>query len=251
MRHHYATHVDPDTLVIKDGHAVDYRGLPRDQEIIRDPEVRKHMRPTVADLGHTAQFLADRGITLTNKARDLFLDCVLLNVVPALLRLEQNAGSDYSPDDLPKTFPQFELNRAANAAAWPTPMELFEAWVTRRKPKHSTVESWRTMFRALTKQFQATPITPDQAQAWLDGLLTKERSSVTVRNWLKATKTVYTWALRRRLVSNNPFQDVIVEKHKRPQHRPKHLYDHEIITILKAASAVTDATSNPDVAARR
>jgi integrase len=120
------------------------------------------------------------------------------------------------------------------------------------------------VFRALAKQFpNAAEITPNQAQAWIDGLITKNspaetirgrkgRSAFTVRNtWLRATKALYAWAVKRRMVPSNPFAEVIVEKHKRPQRRPKHLYDHEITTILRAASAVDDHTDKPDVVARR
>ena len=43
----------------------------------RDPEVRKGIRPVLADMGHTTQFLASRGIALTNNAHALLLDfCV-------------------------------------------------------------------------------------------------------------------------------------------------------------------------------
>ena len=41
-----------------------------------DPSVRVKARSIVADYGHTAQFLADRGLVLTAHARDLFLDWV-------------------------------------------------------------------------------------------------------------------------------------------------------------------------------
>lgn len=261
MRHHYARLVDG--YVIKDGRAVDFKPEVWAADVHRDPDVRKEMRPVIADQGHTAQFLAGRGVVLTNKARDLFLDCALLNAVPALIRLERNASGDYSPDELLKTFPEFDQNKAAQHAGL-TPVELFEAWAKHRQPKHSTVESWRTVFRVLAKQFpSAAEITPNQAQAWIDGLITKGspaetirkrkgRSAFTVRNtWLRATKAVYAWAVKRRMVPNNPFAEVIVEKHKRPQRRPKHLYDHEITMILKAASATDDHTDNPDAAAQR
>lgn len=42
----------------------------------RDPEVRAGIRPVLADLGHTSEFLANRGVALTHDARALFLDCV-------------------------------------------------------------------------------------------------------------------------------------------------------------------------------
>lgn len=67
---------------------------------------------------------------------------------------------------------------------------------------------------------------------------------------MRATKAVYAFGQRRRLVSSNPFKNVVVERQRRTQLRPLHLYDDEIKTMLKAASAVAD-TSTPDNAARR
>jgi hypothetical protein len=223
MRHNYARSVD--AYVIKDGHTIDFKPEVWTADVHRDPDVRKEMRPVIADFGHTAQFLAGRGIPLTNKARDLFLDCVLLNAVPALLRLERYANNDYSPDDLPETFPPFEQHKVAI-----TPIELFEAWGKFAEPKHSTVETWRPVFRALAKQFpNAAAITPHQAQVWIDGLITKERSAATVRNtWVRATRAVFALAVKRHMVPNNPFKNVIVKKQKRPRHRPKHLLRHAL-----------------------
>jgi hypothetical protein len=162
----------------------------RDMRWARDREVREGVRPVVADLGHTAQFLASRGLALTNKAQGLFLDRVLDNYEQALLRLERRAKGDYSPDELPKSFPPFEP-KTSHQETGPTPQELFEAWAEARKPAHSTIESWRPVFRALSEHFPrrtASSITADEAQEWLDKLVTDNRSAFTVRNtFLKAT----------------------------------------------------------------
>jgi hypothetical protein len=74
-------------------------------EWTRDPEVRKGIQPVLADRGYTAQFLASKGVVLTNAARDLFLDFALDNYIAALSLLEARARNDYSPDDLPAAFP--------------------------------------------------------------------------------------------------------------------------------------------------
>jgi hypothetical protein len=180
----------------------------RDMRWARDPEVRRGVRPVIADCGHAAQFLASRGLALTNKAQGLFLDRVLDNYEQALLRLERRAKGDYSPDELPKSFPSF-ARQVPRTEAGPTPQELFEEWVTARQPAHSTVESWRTVFSALGRAFpdrSAALITAEEGQQWLDKLITDERSAFTVRNtWLRATKTVYAWAVRRRKLAINPF----------------------------------------------
>jgi integrase len=219
----------------------------RDLEWTRDPEIRAGIRPVLADRGHTAQFLADRGLSLTNEAQTLFLDCVLDNYSAALLLLERRAKGDYEPDELPKSFPAFFTSGPL------TPWELFEGWVKSKQPAQSTVESWRTVFNTLTRDFpdrSASAITPDEAQQWLDKLITEERSAFTVRNtWLRATRTVFAWGARRKLTSN-PFEAAVVDVPRRKQLRPKWLYEHERVTILKAAAAVIEI-DNPDDAARR
>jgi integrase len=216
------------------------------------PEVRATLRPIISDFGCTAQFLAGKSLALTNAARDQFLDAILKNILSALPLLERRAKGDYTSDELPKTFPPF-APQVARPETGPSPRELFEAWVKARKPAHSTIESWRTVFKTLSEHFRgriASSITADEAQEWLDKLVTEDRSAFTVRNtWSRATKTVYAWGKRRKLTSN-PFADAVVDVPRRKQHRPKYFYEHEYLTILKAASAVHD-TSNPDNAARR
>jgi integrase len=233
--------------------------LERNQHLLAEwaayPEVRAAMRPIISDFGHTAQFLAGKRLALTNAARDQFLDAVLQKVMPALTLLERRAKGNYEPDELPKSFPPpFTQRRDQGKSRGSTPSELFEAWVQARHPSHSTVESWRTVFNALTRDFterSSASITHEEAQDWIDRLVTKERSARTVRNtWLRATRTVYKWGVRRRTLTNNPFADVVVDVPRRKQHRPKYFYEHECLTILKAASAVRD-TNNPDRAARR
>jgi integrase len=219
------------------------------------PEVRAAVRPIISDFGYTAQFLAGKRLVLTNAARDQFLDAVLQKIMHAVSLLERRAKGDYEPDELPKSFPPpFTQRRDQGKSTGPTPSELFEAWVKARHPSHSTVESWRTVFNALTRYFperSAASISHDEAQEWLDQLVTSGRSAATVRNtWLRATRTVYKWGVRRRKLANNPFADAVIDVPRRKQHRPKHFYEHECSTILKAASAVSD-TSNPDKAAKR
>jgi integrase len=217
------------------------------------PEVREGMRPIISDFGLTAQFLASKSIALSNAGRDNYLDAVLDNCISAVLLLERRAVGDYSQDPLPNSFPKFVPRDQAKTETGQKPSELFEAWVNARQPAHGTVESWSTVFNALTRAFperSASAITPDEAQKWMDGLVTEDRSASTVRNtWLRATKTVYNWARKRKL-SNNPFAEVMVDVPRRKQTRPKHFYEHERLAILNAANAITD-TGSPDKAARR
>lgn len=124
----------------------------KDMEWARDPEVRAGVRPIIADLGHTAQFLASQGLVLTRKSHERFLDCVLDNYLPALGLLKRRARGDYRRDELPDTFPKFAPQQTQQRTTGLTPEDLFEAWAKARQPAHSTIESWRVVFKALGTQ---------------------------------------------------------------------------------------------------
>jgi integrase len=225
-----------------------------DMSWTRDPDVRAGLRPVLADLGHTAQFLASQGITLTNAAHVEFLNCVLENYIEALFLLERRAGGDFSADELPATFPEFTAGKTKANATGLTPWGLFEAWKQARQPSHMTVESWRAVFSALEARFKkpADSVTPDEAQEWIGSLVTDVRSARTVRKtWVGATKAVFRWGKRRKLIKQNPFADVEIDVPRRKRHRETKAFDEsELRKILRAASAIADTTRPSDASKR-
>jgi hypothetical protein len=184
-----------------------------------DVELRKAARPVLADVGETAQFLAGKGLTLNNEARDRFLDWLYEDLAAALSLLIRRTRGDHSPDKYAERFPQAVSSEDSGM----TLVELFNRWVEDRKPAYGTIESWRYVFAALDEKFDgrsAASITQDQAREWIRALITSERSAHTVKNtYLKATKTVFGWALDQKLISQNPFADVKVTVPKRKQLR--------------------------------
>jgi hypothetical protein len=76
-----------------------------------------------------------------------------------------------------------------------TPSHLFECWAKKQKPAASTVETWRYVFRGMEEKFagrSAASVTADEADKWIESLVTNERSAATVdKNWLTASKTVF------------------------------------------------------------
>ena len=70
-----------------------------------DAELRKALRPVLADLGETAQFLAMKRLALNNVAWDRFLDWLYEDLAEALRRLVRIADGDYSPDKYAERFP--------------------------------------------------------------------------------------------------------------------------------------------------
>jgi hypothetical protein len=130
------------------------------------PEVREAIRPLLADIGQTAQFLAAKRLALTSAARVLFLDWLWDDLFAALQKLKRRAEGDYGPDKYMERFPKEAQGRDSGMTSW----QLFELWVKERKPAAGTVENWRYMFHTLNDDFEARSagsIQPDEAEAWL------------------------------------------------------------------------------------
>jgi hypothetical protein len=175
-------------------------------DLWRDREdVRQSVRPVLADIGETAQFLAAKRMGLTNAAQNLFLDCLYEDVAAALKRIERLSRGDHSPDKYVERFPKAVEARDSGITPW----GLFERWVEAKKPAHGTVENWKYMLRALDNHFEgrsAASILPEEAEVWLSGQVTPTRSAHTVKNtWFKAVNTVFGWAAKKKLVAPNPF----------------------------------------------
>jgi hypothetical protein len=124
-----------------------------------DEDLRKAVRPVLADVGETAQFLAVKGLTLQHEAQAGFLDWLHGDLSAAFRKLIRAAQGDYSDDRYAKRFPKFE-----GVDKGETPQGLFDAWVGERNPAPSTIESWRYVFAAMNTHFNArsaASITPD------------------------------------------------------------------------------------------
>jgi len=213
----------------------------RDLEWTKEPEVRAGMRPLIADEAKTAQFLASKGVVLSNEAQALFLDSVLDQFIAAVLRLERLAEGDYSVDARLAAFPKFDGKKIARPTGRTSPWQIFEAWVKARQPAASGVNRWRCMFLDLEQRFEsANDITEDDAREWSRQLITTKRKARTVNDvWLTAARTVFAWAHKDRLITSNPFEGVRVTEPRRVTHRETQAFMPEEWTIiLEAAAAV-------------
>src|SRR5262249_34704147 len=208
-------------------------------------EVRAGIRPVIADEAKTAQFLAGKGVALTNEAQASFLDCVLDEFIAAIIRLERLASGDYEPDERPSQFPRFD-GGTVRARQGTTPWTLFDAWVTARKPAPSGVNRWRAVFLDLEKTFgSADDISEEAAREWARKLVTPKRSPRTVNDvWINAARTVFAWAVRERLIGSNPFRGVKVTQPRKTYHRETQAFTpQEAATVLRAAAAVVKANT--------
>ena len=89
-------------LVMKSGNGGNQEEIWRE-----DDELRNEVRPLLADVGETAQFLAMKGLVLNNGARDRFLDWLFDDLWQALTRIIRITQGDYSPDNYRERFPNF------------------------------------------------------------------------------------------------------------------------------------------------
>jgi integrase len=194
-------------------------------------------RPGISDEGKTAQFLAAKNLALDPPSRDMFLDYVARDFFAALDLLLRRAAGDYR-DDYSEQFPKQGILDSDL-----TPWSLFEQWIAEATPATATVDRWRATFLKLQADFphtSAAALLPEQALRWAEGLVTKERSAVTVRDvWVIACRAVYAWAIGKKLVNRNPFTGWRIKVPKKIRTREtKAFTKDEIATILKAAMNV-------------
>jgi hypothetical protein len=169
----------------------------------------------------------------------MFLDYVTRDFFAAVALLARRARGDYGPDKWAEQFPRHE----GTADPSVTPWSLFERWITEAKPANSTVDRWRAVFLRLQSDFpnvNAAALLPEQMQQWADGLINDQRSPVTVRDvWVIAGRTVFAWAIGKKLVTRNPFTGWRVKVPKKINTREtKAFTDGEINAVLSAALAV-------------
>ncbi|ACL62241.1 integrase family protein [Methylobacterium nodulans ORS 2060] len=212
-----------------------------DDDAPESPATRRHVRQVVTELGQVASFLGEQGIRLTQEATDAFLDIVEGELSAATATLRRRADGDYTPDARVERHPEFH-RKAPEKRAGLTPWSLFEAWIKERKPGAATVNRWRAVMRALDAFFEGrdiAAITPEDALAWKDTLVTPERSASVVNDvWLRAARVNFGWALDNKRITVNPFDGVSVAVGKAPQKvREREFEDAEWATILRATTA--------------
>jgi integrase len=235
------------------------------------PEVREELHPLLAREARTDQFLIDRGVVLSQQGQDGFLSAVIGEFLEATKTLQRRAGGDWGPDQreaklapgdqtlafIQKGVPNATAKVRGTSALAAT--ELFQVYVADKHPAPRTVSRWQGVFTALDAAgWQA----PDwDAQGWLDGLKTEKhadgtpvRKPITVRDiWLGAPRAVFTWAVRHKKATHNPFAGCVVEvpRAKVTRETGRAFTEAEALTILRAALATPINPEQPFTAARR
>jgi hypothetical protein len=233
-----------------------------DDESPRTPVERRSVHRALTSLGRVEEFLHGRNMALSAEAKTAFLDAMEGEFMPALATLRRRAGGDYRPDKRPEMFPAPDphMGRPVPAGVKPsglTAWGVFELWIDERKPAPSSVNRWRAVFAGLRENFgerDAAAITAEEAQQWIDGLTTEDRSAHVVNDvWLRAARTVFQWAVARKRLASNPFTGATVALPKRsPKLREREFNEAEWRTILKATITPPPPRMEPyNAAARR
>jgi integrase len=239
----------PDRLLSKNRKRLDW--------ILRDQQVRDGIRPALAKEAKLDQFLADKGLSLTQESYELFVDDVLEEYVAAVLQMERRAKGDYSQDTRLEQFPAFTGSpRKQHKQDGLTPWALFAAWEDAKKPGRASVNRWRSVFLDLEKHFagrDANSITTEEAHAWAEGLVTTKRKAPTVNGvWCNAAKTVFGWGHKTRRLASNPFVGAAVTQPRKVRTRETDGFTPaETSLILKAALRFNNIPKRTSEAAKR
>jgi integrase len=227
-------------------------GIDRNWDWKAHPEVRAAIRPAIAVEAKTADFLTEQAIALTPGAIDLFIDAVSDSLLDAFRRLESMARGNYAPDETLASFPHFDETTP------PSPPRvgvkaLFEAWAKAVQPATSTFDRWSAVFNAADKHFtDAVEIDFAAAKAWMNGLISEERSAHTVATvWRTALKTIFAWGVAEKLIKRNPFPDVRISVPRKNVERETKAFTPEETKIILAAAIASDDTRSFDERARR
>lgn len=216
----------------------------------RDCGMRERVRPIIADEAKSNQFLAAKRLVLDAASRNMFLDFVTRDFFAALTLLVRRARGDHGPDKWAQQFPRNDDTGDTSLTPW----LLFERWIAKAKPANSTVDRWRSVFLRLQSDFpnsSAAALLPEQMQEWANRLIEPDRSAGTVSEiWVRAARTVFSWAIDERLILHNPFTGWRVKVPKKVRTREtKSFTDDEVKTILSAAIRV-ELGSRTDAAKR-
>jgi hypothetical protein len=228
----------------------------REDATERSPVVRRSVHRALVSLGRVDEFLHERNVVLADEAKLIFLDALEGEFLPALATLRRRADGNYERDKRPESFPAVDpsvARQAVQAGVKPVGLTVwaaFELWIAERQPAASSVNRWRAVFNGLRETFgdrDLSSITLNEAQEWIDGLTTANRSAHVVNDvWLRAVRTVFRWAVSRNRLASDPFAGATVALPKKlPRLREREFHEAEWRTILSATLQPPPARMEP------
>lgn len=190
-----------------------------------------------------AKTLQNHGLTVDDHTHERLIEASARSVLQAIVQTLREADGDWRPDPDADRFPKLVLSTPPSAALAPT-VDIETFW---RKASVGYADGTMRRWRAILDRFVASAGVTDMGMAttqhvetWRDATLAEGKVSARTfaHNDLTAIKTMFTRAVRARLLPFNPAKDVTVEEARKQLGREmRDYYDDEAALILSATLA--------------
>jgi len=181
----------------------------------------------------------------------------------ARMSADQEWGKVHQPTHPMFEQSRFERDREHKADGTPVSiMTIFEGYKAEQEPAPATVKAWKSALHSLVIHLghdDANRVTSDDLIAWKDALLApqregvKARGQVTVKHkYLGAVKPVFAWAVKNKLIPENPAVGIYVGVPRKVRNRAERGYtEAEARRVLAAAIAIDTKSDRSFVAFAR
>jgi integrase len=189
--------------------------------------------------------LAAENLVVDEATRVMLLRQVGHAMSEAAEELGRYASGDYSPGAAQKRFPQLELMggepRGQRDRSGLGVRTLFEGWWTEAQAagsaKPSTYQTYSSTIRRLIAKLghdEAARVTGEDIVSFKDDRLAAGVSAKTVKDSdLVALKTIFGWAVRNRLLAENPATGISLKVGRKPKLRAASFTEEEAVSILR------------------
>ncbi len=211
---------------------------------------RRRIRAKLEELASVPSFLAADGTVLTSDSLGQFLDDALpADFGAALQRLrrlaEGRAGADEHLAKLGGAIPSV-VKMSKKRAGW-TSWEAFAAWVAEAKPRPSTINRWRGVFRHLDAFLEGrdlADVTRDDIVRWKDELVAGDAGARTIKDiWLNSARTVFNYVVAQGRIEANPAAGVKLAGFKKIATKGE-FKEEDALSILRATLAPRSAATS-------
>ncbi|MGE4373954.1 MAG: tyrosine-type recombinase/integrase [Xanthobacter sp.] len=266
---------DPPAMEALKAHALFLSDM--DHYVIVDDEGQKHYDPGLLRFVRREMLVPNALAEPNAETWAKLVQAVVQTILQALGTVTRYAEGDYSPDPVPSTFPVLDLNTliarkradeklahakvhadkegggaqlteggtgyrpCAGALTFSTLLDQWWASVQPTGIALSTHTAYKAAFRALARHVgheDARRIVTADIEAFRDARLAEGKAHRTVNTQQEAIKSVYGWAVEKKILETNPAKGVTMPKRRQVVTLDRDFSEAEAKAILKAASAV-------------
>ncbi|RVT91686.1 hypothetical protein EOD42_20380 [Rhodovarius crocodyli] len=196
------------------------------------------------DMDEAASYLRGRGVSPDRETIRTFSR--VLNSVKhrAARKLAERAGGDYSPDPNLITFPAL---RSTPPAEPTTPTltwaALLALWAAERRPAAATQKKYGAVSRTIVRVLgfdDVRRVSPQDVVTFKQARLAEGTSVKTLSDDILAAGAVSAWAVKNRILTDNPFKGLAPAQVKRGEASRQGYSDEEARRILAASRVETN-----------